>query len=303
MTYDRKSWITSLPLYRVGLAREFYETGTTIGPDATLLMVATDDFMIDGMVQNTDIPGKGEMTTALNVFWLYTILNRANIATHFVAAGTRIYDFLPGSPQEYPPDLHLRAIVIKKLVMVPIEFTFTPLIGHKHTEESVPSHANGQERMPEPRAAMRHASICTPLLKNGGESLSIAQIKERHSGAHALAQEAFLALRKYANRTFIDIISCVIEVGHDSAGVLMVGDDIGTTDVCHYFFMNDTKDTRALQRIDHAARLAVIEPWAFKRRPMHFTQQTVAEVTKSYHMLVRLLTGMHLHAFQNEFLR
>ena len=39
-----------------------------------------------------------------------------------MASGVDIFDFLPGDRSDYPEGLHHRAIVVKELQMIPIEF-------------------------------------------------------------------------------------------------------------------------------------------------------------------------------------
>ena len=87
-----------------------------------LLVVATDRVSTHNVVHESAISHKGEALTALTVFWMAEQFVAIN--THLIAWGRNIYNYLPAVAGDYPADLHLRAIVVEKLEMFPVEFIF-----------------------------------------------------------------------------------------------------------------------------------------------------------------------------------
>ena len=88
------------------------------GYDHLLLIVATDRVSTHNIVHVSTIAGKGIILTRMSVFWMNRL---APIRTHLVASGNDIYTYLPAG-LEYPADLHERALVVKRLDMIPVEF-------------------------------------------------------------------------------------------------------------------------------------------------------------------------------------
>ncbi|TSC63905.1 MAG: phosphoribosylaminoimidazole-succinocarboxamide synthase, partial [Parcubacteria group bacterium Gr01-1014_106] len=108
--------VTHAGLIRVhqGKVRDTYAL-----PDENLLLVvATDRVSIFDFVLPTLVPRKGELLTALTVFWLDEVLNDAR--HHLLAFGSRIDVHLPVSLRE-DAELQRRALIVKKLTMIPVE--------------------------------------------------------------------------------------------------------------------------------------------------------------------------------------
>lgn len=62
------------------------------------------------------VPNKGQILTAMTVYWQEFVFQE--IPTHIVASGKKMYDYLPRD-RAYPDDLHLRAIVVQRVEMMP----------------------------------------------------------------------------------------------------------------------------------------------------------------------------------------
>jgi phosphoribosylaminoimidazole-succinocarboxamide synthase len=94
--------VSDLPLLASGKVREMYDLGDR------LLMVASDRISTYDVVHPTPIPGKGEVLTALSVFWF----GRTGhiVPNHYVSATEGV-----------PEDVRGRAIVARKLKMLPVE--------------------------------------------------------------------------------------------------------------------------------------------------------------------------------------
>jgi len=92
---------------------------TYLLPDPALLfVVATDRVSIFDFVLPAVVPHKGALLTALTVFWLSEVLN--DVPHHLVAYGRGIDEYLPPELRGNA-ELHKRALVVRKLKMVPIE--------------------------------------------------------------------------------------------------------------------------------------------------------------------------------------
>src|SRR5436305_7819691 len=94
--------VTDLPLLASGKVREMYDLGDR------LLMVASDRISTYDVVHPTAIPDKGKVLTALSVFWF----DRTGqiVPNHFLSATDGV-----------PDDVRGRALVVRKLDMLPVE--------------------------------------------------------------------------------------------------------------------------------------------------------------------------------------
>lgn len=83
-----------------------------------LLSVASDRISIFDFVLNALVPKKGEVLTAMTIFWLTEVLH--HIPNHLVASGRSIDQYLP--PKLINSNaLRKRALVVTKLDMLPVE--------------------------------------------------------------------------------------------------------------------------------------------------------------------------------------
>ncbi|MCX6714362.1 MAG: phosphoribosylaminoimidazolesuccinocarboxamide synthase [Candidatus Uhrbacteria bacterium] len=98
-----------------GKVRDTYELP---GHPDKLLVVATDRLSIFDFVLGYLIPRKGEILTAMTVFWLRQLF--ADLPHHLIACGPEMDTYLPSSLRSLP-QLQKRALIVKKLQMLPIE--------------------------------------------------------------------------------------------------------------------------------------------------------------------------------------
>ena len=83
-----------------------------------LLVVATDRLSIFDFVLFCLVPDKGEILTALTVFWLTKILQ--DIDHHLVAYGRKIEQYL-STTLHSNSELQARALIVRKLNIIPVE--------------------------------------------------------------------------------------------------------------------------------------------------------------------------------------
>ncbi len=95
--------LAALPLLSSGKVRELYD----LGPDR-LLMVASDRISTYDAVHPTPIPDKGKVLTGLSVFWFER--TQSIVANHLISA-----------TEDVPEEVRGRALVVRKLRMLPVE--------------------------------------------------------------------------------------------------------------------------------------------------------------------------------------
>ncbi len=98
-----------------GKVRDTYEIPSH--PDK-LLVIATDRLSIFDFVLGQYVQEKGEILTAMTIFWLRNIFS--DVPHHLIAYGSEIDAYLPEALRSLP-NLQKRAIIVKKLNMLPIE--------------------------------------------------------------------------------------------------------------------------------------------------------------------------------------
>ena len=97
------SALADLPLIASGKVREIYE-----GHDRTLLIVASDRISTYDVVHPTPIPDKGAVLTGLSTFWFER--TAGIVPNHLVSVTDGV-----------PDDARGRAMVVRKLQMLPVE--------------------------------------------------------------------------------------------------------------------------------------------------------------------------------------
>ena len=97
----------ALPLVARGKVREVYDAGA-----GRLLLVASDRISAYDHVLPTPIPDKGRMLTQLSVWWfdqLAPVLDAFGASHHLLSAA------------DVPPDVAGRAMLVRRLEMLPVE--------------------------------------------------------------------------------------------------------------------------------------------------------------------------------------
>src|SRR5437016_10022655 len=101
--------LADLPLLASGKVREMYALSDSDGAaEPRLLMVASDRISTYDVVHPTPIPDKGKVLTALSVFWFDR--TGSIVPNHFLSATDGV-----------PEDVRGRALVVRKLDMLPVE--------------------------------------------------------------------------------------------------------------------------------------------------------------------------------------
>ena len=245
------SKLAELPLIASGKVREMYELERPVdgaagaGPQAPrgrivpsaggrLLMVASDRISTYDAVHPTPIPDKGKVLTGLSVFWFERTLGI--VPNHLVSATEGVPDEVRG-----------RALTVRRLEMLPLECVVRGyLTGSGWTDYQrtgavcgieLPPGLKESDRLPEP--------IFTPATK-----AEIGDHDENVDYDHAAEIVGDRALLEELRRLSIDLYSFAadharergiiladtkFEFGRDSAGRIVVGDEVLTPDSSRFW--------------------------------------------------------------------
>ncbi|MEH3053043.1 MAG: phosphoribosylaminoimidazolesuccinocarboxamide synthase [Patulibacter minatonensis] len=221
--------LTDLPLIASGKVREIYDLGGD-----HLLLVATDRISTYDCIHPNGVPGKGSVLTGISVFWFG--LTQGLVPNHFVSDDEGVPDAVKG-----------RAIVVKKLKIVPIEAVVRGYITGSGWSDYQATGAVSGHVLPEGLQESQQLAepLFTPSTKaelgDHDEAISIAQAAEIVGDDALLAkiQESSLALyaaaAEHARERGLILADTKFEFGVDSDGVLRVGDEVLTPDSSRYW--------------------------------------------------------------------
>jgi len=214
-----------------GKVRDLYEVD-----DDHLLLVASDRISAFDVVLDDPVPGKGEVLTALTVFWLELLADL--VPNHL--AGWRASE-LPASARH----LAGRAMLVRRLEMVPFECVARGYLvgsGWKDYQATgavcgipLPAGLNQADRLPEP--------IFTPATKaetGHDENVSEAQMAEAIGPDLAgrlrdLTLEVYRRGAEHAARRGILLADTKLEFGRDAQGRTVLGDEVLTPDSSRFW--------------------------------------------------------------------
>ncbi len=219
--------VSDLPLVASGKVREMYDLGDR------LLMVASDRISTYDVVHPNTIPDKGGVLTALSVFWFGR--TRDIVANHYLSATEGV-----------PDDVRGRAVVVRKLEMLPVECVVRGYItgsGWKDYQATgsvsgieLPPGLQESERLPTP--------IFTPSTKaevGHDEAIDFDRAAELVGSrelmddvrARSLALYQFAA--DHAAARGVILADTKFEFGLDGDGALTVGDEVLTPDSSRFW--------------------------------------------------------------------
>jgi phosphoribosylaminoimidazole-succinocarboxamide synthase len=240
-----------LPLVARGKVRELYAVD-----DAHLLLVASDRLSAYDVVLPTAIPDKGAVLTALSLWWFEQL---ADVVPHHLVTA-RVADY-PAALQPHADQLRGRSMLVRRLDMVPVEcvargyLTGSGLSDYRATGAvcgvPLPGGLEDGSRLPQP--------VFTPATKAelgahdenvsfdavaGTVGLDLAEELRRVTLA-VYARGAALA----AERGIL-LADTKLELGHDQAGVLTLGDEVLTPDSSRFWPADGWQPGRAQPSYD-----------------------------------------------------
>lgn len=224
------------PLLRRGTVCDIYEIedqGFT-----RLLFLFTDRFQVGGVQSEDRIPGKGNVLTALNLFWPdYLSWHMTGLYTQ-VITGTA--DFYPKALKEFRDQLDGRSFLAKKLAMLPIEYMvrgyrdakrlvkteFRPLLAEAESSRSA---YVDPERHPVVIAEWMHENGIQ--IKKKPEEL-VEEVTEKSLEVYSVASD-------YALTKGIIIADTMLRWGLDDQGDFVLAGNVLTPRTSSYFLSED----------------------------------------------------------------
>lgn len=286
-----------------------------------LLVHTTDRISIFDFVLPALVPQKGEVLTALTVFWLRNVL--AHFDHHLVAYGSEIDKFLPDSLKNNP-DLQKCAIIVKRLEMLPVECVVRGFLtgsGWKSYQENqticdhqLPNGLHDGSRLPYP--------IFTPTTKaetGHDEAISANIIAEKYGlRPERTSLQLYQAACEFASSKGIIIADTKFEFGHDVwDGILRLGDEVLTPDSSRFWSVKDWEKAVSQGKSPAGLDKQLVREWGKtvgieKRNPenpddlafVHSLQvpdEFIKDTHHRYRYIFYLLTGQKLEAFQRNY--
>ncbi len=223
--------LADLPLIASGKVREMYRLD---GPgDARLLMVASDRISTYDAVHPTPIPDKGKVLSGLSVFW-------------FERTGHIVANHLLSATEGVPEEARGRALVVRKLKMLPVECVVRGYItgsGWKDYQQTgavsgieLPAGLRESERLPEPiftpstKAEVGHDEAID--FERATELVGDRELMERVRDASI---ELYSFAAEHARERGVILADTKFELGLDHDGELVVGDEVLTPDSSRYW--------------------------------------------------------------------
>jgi phosphoribosylaminoimidazole-succinocarboxamide synthase len=299
-----------------GKVRDTY----ALSDEGFLLMVATDRMSIYDFAIPTPVPQKGEILTALTVFWLTEILRMMH---HLVAFGRGIDLYLPPALKKYA-ELQKRALVVEKLEMLPVEC----IVRGYLTGSGWQSYQKNREvcgfLLPEglhDGALITPKPIFTPTTKaqaGHDEPLATREVVQQYGTPVCdISMQAYQTMAKVAETKGLIMADTKVELGRDKHGNLVVADEVGTPDSSRFWDHREWKT--ALKRKESPSPIdkQLVRDWGktlgiHLRNPQNeqdlkYVQErcslppkVVEETSRRYHEVLRRLTGKTLVVFQED---
>jgi phosphoribosylaminoimidazole-succinocarboxamide synthase len=226
--------LDDLPLLASGKVREMYDLdGRSQLQPAPLLMVASDRISTYDAVHPTPIPDKGKVLTGLSVFWFD--LTAQIVSNHLISATDGV-----------PDEAHGRALVVRRLEMLPVECVVRGYItgsGWKDYQANgsvsgiaLPAGLQESQQLPEP--------IFTPSTKadvGHDEAIDLDRAAELVGDGELMRRVRDVSVQLYsfasehARARGVILADTKFEFGLDERGELVLGDEVLTPDSSRYW--------------------------------------------------------------------
>lgn len=291
--------LPGLELIHQGKTRDTYRAGDK------RLVVASDRLSTHNVVHLSEVPRKGEVLTALTVFWLKQVLEPEGVIHHLKACGRKIYDHLPGKPSDYPADLHHRAIVVQDLAMLPVEMIFRNyLAGSLYDKFHAKKLANPYGVvLPADMQLMKPFGlpVFTPTDKSETDDpLNAAAVNAQYPEAVEMARKAFILIGNYLRDRDMELVDSKFELGVDQTKGVVLADEIATPDSSRFTQLSLIKIGENPEWLDkQVARDEAEHIWGKGLKvPLQFDLDVVRHLTQTYHNVFGEITGVLLEEFQ-----
>lgn len=287
--------VNGLPLIHTGKVRDVYDAG-----DGKLLLAATDRLSAFDCVLPTAIPRKGEILTALSVFWFEKL--RRIQKNHLITA-----DFSEFSDElQAAKELRGRSMLVKKTVVFPVECIVRgylegsgwndylktgQICGHR-----LPENLRRCDRLPHP--------VFTPATKaKVGHDQNIDETEfakiigaETTVKLKSISLAIYQAAASYALERGIIIADTKFEFGTDETGDILLIDEIFTPDSSRFWSAKDYDPGAPQRSYDKQFVREYLETLDWNKQPPapELPAEIVRATTERYLSAYKLLTGKEL---------
>jgi len=301
--------LTNLKLIHEGKTRDTYEAKWPDPSDRRRpprLIVASDRISTHNIVHESTIPKKGEVLTALTVRWLQAFRDE-DIYTHLIAFGKDIYDYLPGKESDYLKNLHHRAIVVRSLDMIPVEFIYRVfLCGSLWEKFYSKGLENPYGNKLEPGLPLMYRftrPIFTPTDKSDtDEPLNHLTTYKKYGTVVEYGRSVLNSAQRRLRHTGIEVLDTKLELGIDEYGLITLADEVLTPDSSRFAWRKDIREGENPPWLDkQIARDKAEEMWAGgPKTPLKFMPMTINKLKETYLDLLEMTTGQPLAAYQHD---
>jgi phosphoribosylaminoimidazole-succinocarboxamide synthase len=283
--------LVDLPLLSSGKVREVYELGDD------LLMVASDRISTYDVIHPTPIPGKGAVLTGISDFWFDR--TSSIVANHLISVTDGVPDEVRG-----------RAMVVKRLTMLPIECIVRGYItgsGWSDYQKSgsvsgieLPAGLEESQELPEPlftpstKAEVGHDEAIN--FDQAAQLVGDLELTERVRDA---AVDLYRFAAEYARGRGVILADTKFEFGLDSDGQLTVGDEVLTPDSSRYWPVEGYEVGRSQPSFDkqYVRDWATASGWDKTEPAPALPDDVIAGTTTRYAEAYELITGQPLTAW------
>lgn len=299
--------ILPLPLHHSGKVRDTFKLGLDF--PALLLPVSSNRLSTHNVVHESEVPGKGELLTALTHFWTGE-LSKINVETHIYASGKNIEGSLPEGLHGL--GLHLCSFVVRKLVVPRVEFIYrNHLFGSlwEYYKEGLDPYGL---KLPKGLKCMHRFKkpIFTPTMKtdDGDPPLTPDEVLAKYPLECEFVRTIFVFMSSYLEKRGVRLIDSKYEVGHDENGNLILADEFGTGDSSRFASVHEankaTKRHAEPPWLDKQVfRVYAEKKWKGKKGPpITFPSYIIKKGIARYHRAFKLITGETLELYQKKFL-
>ena len=289
--------VIGLPLIHRGKVRDVYQVG-----DSHLLLVATDRISAFDCILPNPIPLKGNILTALSVFW-FDLLN--DITKHHLLVSD--FDEMPEEIKKFEA-LRGRSLLVKKTKVFPVECVVRGYLegsGWKDYQETgmvcghkLPAGLRQCDKLPEP--------LFTPATKAAaGHDENIPENRFREIVGDAAAEKLkSLTLQiyefagSYAATKGMIIADTKFEFGLDEDGQILLIDEVLTPDSSRFWSLESYSPGTAQASFDKQFVREYLETLDWNKQPPApaLRSEIIEATTSRYLEAYRILTGKELNS-------
>uniref|UniRef100_A0A7S0CZF7 phosphoribosylaminoimidazolesuccinocarboxamide synthase n=1 Tax=Amorphochlora amoebiformis TaxID=1561963 RepID=A0A7S0CZF7_9EUKA len=280
-----------------GKVRDVYEVD-----EKTSLFVVTDRISSYDRVMKTPVPGKGKILNQISEFWFNFLEEKTGIKNHMITCDI---DKMPKEIQKHKKILKGRAMLVRKLKMIPVEAICRAYLtgsgfkdykktgevcGHK-LKEGIQNCGKLEKIIFTPSTKAEYGVHDENITEEKAEELMKKQgfeYKDMKKAALALFEVAI----KHAEANGIILADTKFEMGM-LEGVLFVGDEVLTPDSSRYWDKKTYTPGRAQDSLDKQYVRDYLTSINFDRNGggVPLPRQVTEKTMEKYITIFKILTG------------